>query len=64
MMCLARAYLRGNGAEEVLSENVASVEAANGKVVVTTILHEKKEIAAAIVKVDFADSIILLELKD
>ncbi len=63
-MCLARAYLRGNGEEEVLSENVASVEAVNGKVVVTTILHEKKEIAATIVKADFTDSIVLLELKN
>ena len=63
-MCLARAYLRGNGEEEVLSENVASVEAVNGKVVVTTILHEKKEMNATIVNVDFTNSIVLLEMKD
>ena len=61
-MCLANAYLKRNNKNELLLENVASIEISGKKLVLTTILSETKELEANIKKVDFANSNVLLEM--
>ncbi len=60
-MCLANAYLKKNSKNELLLENVASIEISDKKLTLTTIFRETKEIEANIKKIDFTNSNILLE---
>jgi predicted RNA-binding protein len=60
-MCLAKAYLGGKSEKDLLAEEVTSVRAENGKLLVTTLFGEKREIAARIREIDFRASHILLE---
>ncbi len=60
-MCLAKAYISGGGQEELLAEEIASVRAEGGKLLVTTLFGEKREVAATIREIDFRTSRILLE---
>lgn len=60
-MCLAKVYLREDGKDTLFLENVASVEIAEQKLSLTTIFREKKEMAANITKIDFANSSVYLE---
>jgi predicted RNA-binding protein len=60
-MCLAKAYLGGKGEKELLMEEVTSVQVENGKLLVTTLFGEKKELDARIREIDFRASRILLE---
>ncbi len=60
-MCLAKAYLSGKGERDLLMEEVTSVQVENGKLLVTTLFGEKKEITARIREIDFRASRILLE---
>jgi predicted RNA-binding protein len=60
-MCLAKAYLSGKGEKELLMEEVTSVRVENGRLLVTTLFGEKREIAASIREIDFRASRILLE---
>jgi predicted RNA-binding protein len=60
-MCLAKAYLGGKNEKDLLAEEVTSVRAENGKLLVTTLFGEKREIAARIREIDFRASHILLE---
>ncbi len=60
-MCLAKAYMGKNGEKELLVEEIASVRAEGGKLLVTTLFGEKKEFEADIREIDFRASSILLE---
>ena len=60
-MCLAKAYLMGNGQRELLLEEVALIEIRDKKLRLSTIFGEKKELEAVIKAVDFQNSSIILE---
>ena len=58
-MCLAKAYL-GN-TEEALAEDITSLKTEDGKLLITTLFGEQKEIEATIAEIDFKASRVLLE---
>jgi len=60
-MCLAKAYVGINGEKELLMGDVASLKAKDGKLLVTTLFGEQKEIEANIKEIDFMSSSIILE---
>jgi predicted RNA-binding protein len=60
-MCLAKAYFGDGGERELLMEEVASLKAQNGKLLVTTLFGEQREIEANIKEIDFMASNIILE---
>ncbi len=60
-MCLAKAFISKNGESELLLEEIASVKAEGGKLLLTTLFGEKKEVTASIREIDFRSSRILLE---
>jgi len=60
-MCLAKAYLMGDGQRELLLEEVALIEIRDKKLRLSTIFGEKKELEAVIKAVDFQNSSIILE---
>jgi predicted RNA-binding protein len=59
-MCLAKAYM-GNNTEEALAEDITSLKTDDGKLVITTLFGEQKEIEATIAEIDFKASRIRLE---
>ena len=58
-MCLAKAYIGSE--KELLLEEIASVKAKDGKLLLTTLFGEQSEIEASIKEIDFRSSSILLE---
>lgn len=60
-MCLSKAYVEINGERELLMEELASVEIKEGKLLLTTIFGEQKEIEASIKQIDFLNHSIILE---
>lgn len=60
-MCLAKAYLGSNGESELLIEEIALLKAQDGKLLLTTLFGEQREIEASIKEIDFRASHILLE---
>ena len=60
-MCLAKAYIGSNGERKLLMEEVASLKTKEGKLLVTTLFGEQREIEATIKEIDFMDSSIILE---
>jgi predicted RNA-binding protein len=60
-MCLAKAYIGGKSEDKLLMEEIASIKAEDGKLLVTTLFGEKTEIAASIREIDFKSSNIILE---
>ena len=60
-MCLAKAYVGVNNEKELLMEEIASLKAKDGKLLVTTLFGEQKEIEAHIREIDFMASSIILE---
>ncbi len=60
-MCLAKVYLDNDGAKELLLEEVAVVEMADGKLVLRSIFNEQKSVEARIRQIDFANSNVILE---
>jgi predicted RNA-binding protein len=60
-MCLAKAYLGSNGENELLIEEIALLKAQDGKLLLTTLFGEQREIEASIKEIDFRSSKILLE---
>ena len=63
-MCLAKAYIGGNGERELLMEEIASLKVKDGKLLMTTLFGEQREIEASISEIDFmASSIVLSGLK-
>lgn len=55
-MCLAKAFLKKDSKNELLLENVASLEAVGNKIILTTLFRETKEIEANIKMIDFASN--------
>jgi predicted RNA-binding protein len=60
-MCLAKAYLGSHGENELLIEEIALLKAQDGKLLLTTLFGEQREIEARIKEIDFRASKILLE---
>ena len=60
-MCLAKAYVGSNNGKELLMEEIASLKAEDGKLLVTTLFGEQREIEASIKEIDFIGSSIILE---
>jgi len=60
-MCLAKAYLRGGRENELLAEDITVLKTDGGKLLITTLFGEQKEIEANISEIDFKASRILLE---
>jgi len=60
-MCLAKVYLKRNNNEEFVIANVTNVDISDGRIIMTTILKEKKELQAAIRMIDFENSNVFLE---
>lgn len=60
-MCLAKVYLKEDSKDTLFLENVASIEVSPQKLSITTIFREKKEMAANVKKIDFANASIYLE---
>ena len=60
-MCLAKAYLRGGRENELLAEDITVLKTDGGKLLITTLFGEQKEIEANISEIDFKTSRILLE---
>ena len=60
-MCLAKAYLDGSSENELLAEDITSLKTDGGKLLITTLFGEQKEIEASITEIDFKASRILLE---
>jgi predicted RNA-binding protein len=60
-MCLAKAYIGGNGEKKLLMAEIASLKAKDGKLLVTTLFGEQREIEANISEIDFMSSSIMLE---
>ena len=59
-MCLAKAYMGSNGEKKLLMEEIASLQVRDGKLLVTTLFGEKKEIEATIKEIDFMASSVML----
>ena len=59
-MCLAKAYFKDREAELVL-EDIAVAETRDGKLLLSTLFGEQKEIEATIREIDFRKSTIVLE---
>ncbi len=60
-MCLAKAYLKEGDKDELLLENVTSLEVKEGSLILTTILKETREVEARLSHIDFANGSIVLE---
>ena len=60
-MCLAKAYLGSNGERELLVEEIASLRVEDGRLLITTLFGEQREIEARIKEIDFKASSIILE---
>ena len=60
-MCLAKAYVGSNSEKELLMEEIASLKVKEGKLLVTTLFGEKREIEANISEIDFMASSIILD---
>jgi predicted RNA-binding protein len=60
-MCLAKAYVGSNGERELLVEEVASLKVKDGKLLLTTLFGEQREVEADIKEIDFMASSVILE---
>ena len=60
-MCLAKAYLGSSGEDELLAEDITELKNNGGKLLITTLFGEQKELEANITEIDFKASRILLE---
>ena len=60
-MCLGKAYLKEGDKDELLLENVASLEVKEESLILTTILKETREVEARLSRIDFAKGRIILE---
>ena len=60
-MCLAKVYIGSTGENQPLMQEVTSVKVDDGKLVLTSLFGEQKEISASIKEIDFKGSNIILE---
>jgi predicted RNA-binding protein len=60
-MCLAKVYISNDDEKELLMEEIASLKMENGKLLMTSLFGEEREIEASIKEIDFMGSCIVLE---
>ena len=60
-MCLAKAYIGNNNERKLLMDEIASLKAEDGKLLVKTLFGEQREIEASIKEIDFMASSIVME---
>jgi predicted RNA-binding protein len=60
-MCLAKAYMGDKQDGELLMEEIASLKVSDGKLLLTTLFGEQREVAAAISEIDFMSSRLTLK---
>ncbi len=60
-MCLASVFLKKNGENEFLAENVSAIEISGEKLTLVTLFRETKELEARIKEIDFTHSSVTLE---
>jgi predicted RNA-binding protein len=60
-MCLAKVYVGNNNEKELLMEEIATLKMKGGKLLMTSLFGEEKEIEASIKEIDFMGSRIVLE---
>ena len=60
-MCLAKVYIGNNDENELLMEEIASLKMEGGKLLMTSLFGEEREIEASIKEIDFMGSRIVLE---
>ena len=60
-MCLSKAYVIKDNKKEFLMTDIASVKVDGGKLVLSSLFGEKKELAATILEVDFTANSLKLE---
>ena len=60
-MCLAKAYIGRDHEKELLMEEIASLKVEGGRVLVTTLFGESREVEADIKEIDFVASSVILE---
>lgn len=62
-MCLSKAYMEKEKGEELLFDDIASIEVRGESLKFSTILGEEYEIEGEIKSIDFVENRILLERK-
>ncbi|MCX5999806.1 MAG: CooT family nickel-binding protein [Chloroflexi bacterium] len=62
-MCLAKAFLKGEGEPELVMEDVALVQIEGNVARLSTIFGDRREIKAVLKEVDFDKSRIILEAR-
>jgi len=55
-MCLSKAFLKENGKSKLVMEDIALVSVNDGKLVLTTLFGEKREVNATIREINFTNS--------
>ena len=60
-MCLAKVYIGNDDERELLMEEIASLKMEGGKLLMTSLFGEEREIEASIKEIDFMGSRIVLE---
>jgi predicted RNA-binding protein len=60
-MCLSKAYVIKDNKKEFLMTDISSVKVDGGKLVLSNLFGEKKELAATILEVDFTANSLKLE---
>ena len=60
-MCLAKVYIGNDNERELLMEEIATLKTEGGKLLMTSLFGEEREIEASIKEIDFMGSRIVLE---
>ena len=60
-MCLAKVYLGDSVTDKPLMEEIISIKSEGGRLLVTTLFGEQREIDASIREIDFRGSNVILE---
>lgn len=60
-MCLSKVYAIKNGKRELVLSEIASLKVEANKLLLTTLLGERKEISASIREIDFLTHSIILK---
>ncbi len=63
-MCLSKVYVAKNGKQELIMSEIASLKVEANKLLLTTLLGERKKISAKIREIDFLTHSIILENKE
>jgi predicted RNA-binding protein len=60
-MCETNAFLRGNGAEEMLLESLSKIEVKGDSLQLSNIFGDRKEIKGRILEINFQGGRVLIE---